>query len=159
MVWRTGFGYDVHAFEAGSYLVLGGCKIPFNHQFKAHSDGDVLLHAICDALLGAAALGDIGRHFPDKDAAYKNIDSGILLKKSCKKIRKKGYQIENIDSTVVIQDPRLSSHIPDMCNHIARMCSISVDQVSVKATTTEGLGFTGLGEGAAAYANVMLKRG
>lgn len=154
---RVGFGYDVHAFETGDHLVLGGVKIPFNKKFKAHSDGDVLLHSICDAMLGAAALGDIGKHFPDTDSAYHNIDSRKLLEECMRLVREQGFELVNLDATIALQKPKLMPHISAMRNNIAESCKVDIDQVSVKATTTEKLGFVGEEKGAEAYAVVMLQ--
>jgi len=153
---RVGQGYDVHDFCAGNHIVLGGVTIPHNKAFKAHSDGDVLLHALCDALLGALALGDIGQHFPDTAAEFENIDSRILLKHVYQLITDKGWMIANIDSTIIAQSPKLSAHIPQMCLNISEDLFIEQDQVSVKATTTEKLGFTGRKEGIAVQIVVLL---
>jgi 2-C-methyl-D-erythritol 2,4-cyclodiphosphate synthase len=153
---RIGFGYDVHAFEPGDNIILGGIKIPFDKAFKAHSDGDVLLHSICDAILGAAALGDIGKHFPDTDPIYHNVSSLKLLDACVKLIKGKGYKIGNIDSTVALQKPKLQEYILQMRESIANCCEINIDEVSVKATTTEKLGFVGEEKGAESYAIVML---
>jgi 2-C-methyl-D-erythritol 2,4-cyclodiphosphate synthase len=153
---RIGHGYDVHAFTDGDHLVLGGVKIPHTHAFKAHSDGDVLLHAICDALLGALALGDIGQHFPDTAAAYANIDSRILLRHVYGLVRAKGYAVINLDSTIIAQSPKMMPHILAMRAHLAADLSCALDQVNVKATTTEKLGFAGRKEGIAAHAVVLL---
>lgn len=153
---RIGHGYDVHAFTAGDYLVLGGVKIPHTHAFKAHSDGDVLLHAICDALLGALALGDIGQHFPDTAAEYANIDSRILLRHVVGLVRSQGYGVINLDSTIIAQSPKMSPHILTMREHLAADLGCELNQVNVKATTTEKLGFTGRQEGIAAHAVVLL---
>jgi 2-C-methyl-D-erythritol 2,4-cyclodiphosphate synthase len=155
-MFRTGFGYDVHKLEKGYDLWIGGIKIPFEKGAVGHSDADVLLHAICDALLGALAMGDIGKHFPDTDPKYKGIDSKILLKEVVDLIIKAGYTISNIDSTVALQVPKLRPHIDSMREVIAAICKLNLDQVSVKATTTEELGFVGEGKGIAAYANVLL---
>ncbi|MEA1874144.1 MAG: 2-C-methyl-D-erythritol 2,4-cyclodiphosphate synthase [Bacteroidota bacterium] len=155
---RIGYGYDVHAFEPGTGLILGGVNIPYHKKFKAHSDGDVLLHAICDALLGAAALGDIGKHFPDTDAKYHNISSIILLEKSMALIRQKGYNLQNIDSTIVLQAPKISPFILEIRESIANHAYVPLDAVSVKATTTENLGFVGEEKGAEAHAVVLLKK-
>jgi 2-C-methyl-D-erythritol 2,4-cyclodiphosphate synthase len=152
---RIGQGFDVHAFQPGGRLVLGGVTIPFDRSLEAHSDGDVVLHALCDGLLGAAGLGDIGRHFPPHDASYENIDSRILLRNTCELLLEK-YTVVNVDITVVAQAPRLSAYIDAMCDHISADLQISVSQVNVKATTTEHLGFTGRGEGIAAFAVVLL---
>ncbi len=154
---RIGFGYDVHAFDENRPLVLGGVEVPHTHGLLGHSDADVLLHAICDALLGAAALGDIGRHFPDSSAAYQGISSLILLQRTVVLVRERGFEIENIDSTLVLQKPRLAPHIPRMVENISNTSNISQSRVNVKATTTERLGFTGREEGIAAYAVVLLR--
>lgn len=154
---RIGHGFDVHAFCDGDAIVLGGVKIPYHFSFKAHSDGDVLLHALCDALLGAAALGDIGRHFPDNDARYENINSMLLLKEVYEKVNDAGYELENADITVIAQAPKLSPHIDTMCQNISSTLKVDKDRVNVKATTTEGLGFTGRGDGIAVHAVVLLK--
>ena len=153
---RTGFGYDVHAFAYNRKLVLGGIEVPFEKGLLGHSDADVLLHAICDALLGALALGDIGHHFPDNDPKYKNIDSKILLFKVNELVRSKEFIISNIDSTVVLERPKLKDFIPQIRNSISDILKISVDQVSVKATTSEKMGFVGTEEGVKAYATVLL---
>ncbi|UJS23259.1 2-C-methyl-D-erythritol 2,4-cyclodiphosphate synthase [Thiothrix winogradskyi] len=153
---RIGHGYDVHAFTTGDNLVLGGVSIPHTHAFKAHSDGDVLLHAICDALLGALALGDIGQHFPDTAAEYANIDSRILLRHVVGLVRSKGYGVINLDSTIIAQSPKMAPHILTMREHLAADLSCELGQVNVKATTTEKLGFTGRKEGIAAHAVVLL---
>lgn len=153
---RVGQGFDVHAFGPGDHLVLGGVRIPHDRGFVAHSDGDVLLHALCDALLGAAALGDIGRHFPDTDPAYRGADSRRLLTEVLVRVRQAGWQLVNIDSVIIAQAPKMAPHIPEMRENIARDCGIPVTAVNVKATTTERLGFTGRGEGIAAQAVVLL---
>ncbi|HRJ53762.1 MAG TPA: 2-C-methyl-D-erythritol 2,4-cyclodiphosphate synthase [Candidatus Thiothrix moscowensis] len=153
---RIGHGYDVHAFTEGDHLVLGGVKIPHTHAFKAHSDGDVLLHAICDALLGALALGDIGQHFPDTAAEYANIDSRILLRHVYGLVTSRGYAILNLDSTIIAQSPKMMPHIPAMRTNIAADLACAIGQINVKATTTEKLGFTGRKEGIAAHAVVLL---
>lgn len=153
---RIGHGYDVHAFTDGDHLVLGGVKIPHTHAFKAHSDGDVLLHAICDALLGALALGDIGQHFPDTAAEYANIDSRILLRHVYGLVRSKGYVVVNLDSTVIAQAPKMAPHIIAMRENIAADLGCTLGQVNVKATTTEHLGFAGRKEGIAAHAVILL---
>jgi 2-C-methyl-D-erythritol 2,4-cyclodiphosphate synthase len=154
---RVGFGYDVHAFVEGRPLILGGVEIPHTHGLLGHSDADVLLHAICDALLGAAALGDIGRHFPDSDPAYEGISSLILLQQTGALVKEHGFVIRNMDSTLVLQKPRLAPHIPQMVEHISRVTGVSQSCINVKATTTERLGFTGREEGVAAYAVVLLE--
>lgn len=156
MVYRTGFGYDVHALKEGNKLILGGVEIPHTKGCIAHSDGDVLLHALCDALLGASVLGDIGSHFPDTDDKYKNINSTLLLKQTVQMIKDHGYNIGNVDSTICLQTPKLSKYIPGMRQSIAQNCEINISQVSVKATTTEKLGFIGMEEGVSAYAIVLL---
>lgn len=154
---RIGQGYDVHAFTEGDHLVLGGVKIPYTHAFAAHSDGDVLIHAICDALLGALALGDIGKHFPDTSAAYAKIDSRILLRKVYQLIKEQGYQLVNLDSIIVAQAPKMAPHIEAMRANLAADLACEINQISVKATTTERLGFEGRKEGIAAHAVVLLK--
>ena len=153
---RIGFGYDVHRFADGRDLWLGGIKIPHHKGLDGHSDADVLIHAICDALLGAAALGDIGKHFPDSDASFKGIDSKILLTKTAELISKAGYQIENIDSTIAAQAPKIAPYIETMRTTLATLLDIKPGQVSVKATTTEKLGFEGREEGISAYAIVLV---
>lgn len=154
---RIGHGYDVHKLVEGRDLIIGGVKIPHETGLLGHSDADVLLHAISDALLGAAALGDIGKLFPDNDPAYKGADSLLLLKKVCEKVREAGFEIENIDSTVLAQAPKLRPYIDEMRSRIAEFTGISVDAVSVKATTEEGLGFTGAKQGIAAHAVCLLR--
>ncbi|AKX44170.1 2-C-methyl-D-erythritol 2,4-cyclodiphosphate synthase [Thiopseudomonas alkaliphila] len=153
---RIGQGYDVHRFGAGDHLTIGGVKIPFSHGFVAHSDGDVLLHALCDALLGACALGDIGRHYPDTDPQFKGADSRQLLKDVMSKVRAKGYQVVNLDLTILAQAPKMAPYIERMCQVIASDLALDVTQVNVKATTTESLGFVGRKEGIAAQAIVLL---
>ena len=153
---RIGHGYDVHRFGPGNYVVLGGVNIPFERALEAHSDGDVLIHALCDALLGAAGLGDIGAHFPDTDPANANIDSRLLLRQVVKRLAAAGWQVTNLDTTVVAQEPKLSSHIAAMQVNLAADCNVTAEQVNVKATTTEKLGFAGRGEGIAAHAVVLL---
>ena len=155
-MFRIGHGYDVHALGEGLRLVLGGVEIPHSKGCIAHSDGDVLVHAICDALLGAAALGDIGKHFPDTDAKYKGIESLVLLKQVVELLHKEGYTISNIDSTIAMQRPKLRPHIDLMRERIAAAAGLSVEQVSVKATTTEHLGFEGEEKGVSATAVVLL---
>ncbi len=157
MFMRVGFGYDVHAFVEGRPLVLGGVEIPHTHGLLGHSDADVLLHAIADALLGAAALGDIGRHFPDSDPAYKGISSLLLLERTVELIRREGFSVHNVDSTLVLQKPRLAPYISRMVEQIARVLGLPVSAVNVKATTTEKLGFTGRQEGVAAYAVALIE--
>lgn len=156
---RIGNGYDVHAFTEGNFITLGGEKISYDKAFLAHSDGDVLIHALCDALLGALALGDIGHHFPDNDAKFENIDSRVLLKHVIKIIHEKGYALSNCDCTVVAQAPKLAPYINDMRKNLAEDLAVEIDVVSVKATTTEKLGFAGKSEGIAAYAVVLLAKG
>jgi 2-C-methyl-D-erythritol 2,4-cyclodiphosphate synthase len=154
---RVGFGYDVHPLVEGRPLILGGIKIPYLYGLQGHSDADVLLHAISDALLGAIAEGDIGRHFPDTDPQYKNIRSTILLKKVMTRMREKGFHILNIDATILAQRPKLSDHIPRMVKEIADVLEIETGRVNVKATTSEGLGFAGRGEGISAYAVALVE--
>lgn len=154
---RIGNGYDVHKLVCGRDLIIGGVKIPHEKGLLGHSDADVLLHAISDALLGAAALGDIGRHFPDNKSEFKGIDSRILLRKVVELIHKSGYEIENIDATVIAQAPKLMPYIEDMRRNIADDCGVDISQINVKATTEEGLGFTGNGEGISASAVCLLK--
>lgn len=155
---RVGFGYDVHALTAGRELWLGGIKIEHALGLQGHSDADVLIHAVCDALLGAANLRDIGYHFPDTAGEYKNIDSKILLRDTVRLIRDKGYEIGNIDATVCAERPKLNPHIPAMQQTLASVMGIDPDDVSIKATTTEKLGFTGRHEGMSAYATVLIAR-
>ena len=155
---RIGQGFDVHAFAPGRKLILGGVEISYHLGLLGHSDADVLLHAICDALLGAAALGDIGRHFSDGDPAYKDIDSRVLLRAVAGKIRAREFRIVNIDTTLIAQAPRMAPHIPTMIVNIAADLGLSADAINVKATTTEQLGFTGRGEGIAAQAVCLLER-
>ena len=154
---RIGQGYDVHAFTEGDHLILGGVKIPYSHAFAAHSDGDVLIHAICDALLGALALGDIGQHFPDTAAVYAKIDSRILLRKVQQLIKDQGYQIANLDSIIVAQAPKMAAHMDAMRANLAADLDCELSQISIKATTTERLGFEGRKEGIAAHAVVLLR--
>jgi len=154
---RVGFGYDVHPFVPGRPLILGGIQIPYLFGLKGHSDADALIHAICDALLGAIAEGDIGRHFPDTDPQYRDIKSTLLLKKVLAKVREKGFHLINIDATIVAQKPKLSEYIPRMVKEIANVLEIETERVNVKATTTEGLGFTGREEGIAAYAVALVE--
>lgn len=155
---RIGHGYDVHRFADDRKMFIGGVEIPCEKGLLGHSDADVLLHAICDALLGAAALGDIGKHFPDSDAAFKNIDSKLLLKRTVDLISEKGYKVGNIDCTVVAQKPKLAPYIADMKNCIAGLCNVNTDCVNVKATTEEKLGFTGREEGIAAHAVCIIQK-
>ncbi len=159
MTIRVGHGFDVHAFAEGRRLVIGGVDIPHRRGLAGHSDADVLLHAICDALLGAAGLGDIGRHFPDTDARYRGIDSRELLRHVVGQLRDLGWQIANVDATIIAQAPKMSPHIPAMCAHIAADLGLPAEAVNVKATTTERLGFTGREEGIAAEAVCLIARG
>lgn len=156
MKYRTGIGYDVHAFADNRKLIIGGIEIPHHKGLAGHSDADVLLHAITDALLGALALGDIGKHFPDTDEHFKDVDSAILLKKTYQLIKEKGYKIGNIDSVVVLQKPKLAEYIPQIQEKISSILEADVDQISIKATTTEGLGFIGREEGISAFASVLI---
>ena len=153
---RIGQGMDVHAFEEGSYVTLAGIQIPHTHGLKAHSDGDVVLHALCDALLGALALGDIGQHFPDTDAAFKGADSRNLLKHVYQLIKDRGYVLANADITVACERPKLAVHNLDMRQSIADVMGLDVTQISIKATTTEKLGFTGRQEGILSTATVLM---
>lgn len=159
MAFRIGHGFDVHRFGTGNLLVIGGVRIPFIRAVIAHSDGDVLLHALCDALLGAAGLGDIGRHFPDTDPQYKDADSRTLLRHVAKLVADAGYQVGNVDATIIAQAPKLASHIPAMVENIAADLNVATDMVNVKATTTEKLGALGRIEGIAAEAVVLLEKG
>ena len=156
--YRIGFGYDVHRLEQGYDLWLGGVKIPHEVGLEGHSDADVLLHAISDALLGAAALGDIGKHFPDTDERFAGADSGKLLAEVARLVRAEGYAIGNVDATIVAQAPKLQPYIPMMRDNIAHLLDIPVGDVNVKATTEERLGFTGAGEGMSAYAVAGIER-
>lgn len=158
MNFRIGYGYDVHRLAEGETLWLGGVLVPHHKGTVAHSDGDVLIHALCDAMLGAAKLGDIGRHFPDTSAEYKNIDSKILLVKTNELIAAKGYRVGNLDVTVAAQKPKLKPFIPEMEETLAKLLKIDVDAVSIKATTTEQLGFEGREEGISVHAVVLLEK-
>lgn len=153
---RIGHGYDAHAFAHDRKLVLGGVTIPFERGLAAHSDGDVLIHALCDALLGAAGLGDIGRHFPDTSAQYHNIDSRILLRNVVELIRQQKLGVSNIDITVLAQAPKLAVHVEAMCLNLSEDTALPISRINIKATTTEGMGFIGRQEGIAAYAVVLL---
>lgn len=153
---RIGHGYDVHRFGEGDSIILGGVKIPYHSGFIAHSDGDVLIHALCDAMLGSIAAGDIGQHFPDDDDRYENIDSGILLQACNKLLLEKSFYIVNIDTTIVAQAPKLALHIHAMRQNLAGLLSLDISQINVKATTTEKLGFAGREEGVAVHAVVMV---
>lgn len=155
-MFRMGQGYDVHAFGEGQKIVIGGVVIPHHRGLVAHSDGDVLLHALCDALLGAAALGDIGRHFPDTDASYKGANSRELLRLVVAKLKAEGYRVGNVDMTVIAQKPKMAPHIEHMVENIAADLQVPLNCVNVKATTTEKLGFTGREEGIAAEAVALL---
>jgi 2-C-methyl-D-erythritol 2,4-cyclodiphosphate synthase len=155
---RIGFGVDFHQLVEDRDLWLGGVKIPHTKGALGHSDADVLLHAICDAMLGAACLGDIGVHFPDTDASFKNIDSKILLRKSFELITKQGYSIVNIDSSLCLQEPKIKKYIPEMQTAIAAILSLQSSEVSIKATTTEKMGFVGREEGLVAYATILLQK-
>lgn len=154
---RIGQGYDVHRLEEGLPLIVGGVRIPYPKGLKGHSDADVLLHAVTDALLGAAGEGDIGSHFPDTDERWKGIDSRKLLRQSFERVKKKGYEIGNVDATIIAQKPKMAPYIPEMRRVIAETLDCDPDRVNVKATTTERLGFTGREEGLAALAVVLLK--
>jgi len=158
MAYRIGFGIDFHQLVEDRDLWIGGVKIPHHKGAKGHSDADVLLHAICDAMLGALALGDIGVHFPDTDQAYKNIDSKILLDKTFQLIKAKGYQVVNVDSSLCLEAPKIKPFVSSMQEVIASILNISIDDVSVKATTTEKMGFVGREEGLVAYATVLLEK-
>ena len=153
---RIGHGYDVHRFGEGDHVVLGGVSIAYHQGLVAHSDGAVLIHALCDALLGALALGDIGRHFPDTDAANAGIDSRLLLRQVMVLVAEANYILANADLTIVAEAPRMAGHVQAMCENLAADMGVTHQQVNVKATTTEGLGFTGRGEGIAAHAVVLL---
>jgi 2-C-methyl-D-erythritol 2,4-cyclodiphosphate synthase len=153
---RIGQGFDVHALVPGRKLVIGGVDIPNEKGLAGHSDADVLLHAVCDALLGAACLGDIGRHFPDTDLRYQGADSRMLLREVSRLVQEAGYRTVNIDATIIAEAPKMAPHIPAMVNNIAADLGMSRGQVNIKATTTEGLGYTGRGEGIAAEAVVLL---
>ncbi|MEP5613240.1 MAG: 2-C-methyl-D-erythritol 2,4-cyclodiphosphate synthase [Cyclobacteriaceae bacterium] len=153
---RVGYGYDVHALAEGVDFWLGGIKVPHTHGAFGHSDADVLIHVICDALLGAANMRDIGFHFSDKDPKYKGIDSKILLKEVVDLIVKKGYKIGNVDSTICLEQPKVNPHIPEMKKALADVMNVSEDDISIKATTTEKLGFVGKEEGVAAHAVVLI---
>ena len=155
---RVGHGYDVHRLVEGRALILGGVTVPFDRGLLGHSDADVLTHAVMDALLGAAALGDIGKLFPDSDAAYAGADSITLLERVTALLREHGWQVGNVDATVVAQAPKLAPYVPDMRRRLAEAMGLDVDCVSVKATTEERLGFTGSGEGMAAHAVALIER-
>ena len=154
---RIGHGYDVHKFEAGDHLVIGGVKIPYDYGMEAHSDGDVLIHAVCDALLGAAGLGDIGRHFPDSSDEFKDIDSRVLLRRVVMQLQKRTLVVTSLDVTLVAQSPKMASYIEQMRYHLAHDLALDSGRINIKATTTEHLGFTGRGEGIACYALTLLR--
>ena len=158
MKMRVGFGFDVHQLKEGLDFWLGGIVVPHSKGGLGHSDADVLIHTICDALLGAANMGDIGKHFPDTDVEYKGIDSKILLKKVVKLISDKGYSINNIDSTICLQKPKIGSYIPKMQKVLASCMKIDIEDISIKATTTEKLSFVGREEGVSAYATVLIQK-
>ena len=158
MSFRIGYGYDVHQLAEGEDLVIGGVVVPHEKGSVGHSDADVLLHVICDALLGALAMGDIGTHFPDTDPAYKGIDSKILLRDTWAMVEEKGYVLSNVDCTVCLQRPKLKPHVSAMRSCVADILGVDVDQVGIKATTTEKLGFVGLEQGVSAHAVVLLER-
>lgn len=155
-IFRTGFGFDVHAFVEGRKLIIGGVQIPSGKGLIGHSDADVLLHAICDALLGALALGDIGTHFPNTDAKWKDSDSTILLKHSYNLVKKNGYVLSNIDCVLAMESPKIAPYVEQIKNRIAEILESDINQISVKATTTEKLGFIGRTEGVASFATVLL---
>jgi 2-C-methyl-D-erythritol 2,4-cyclodiphosphate synthase len=157
--FRIGHGFDVHALVEGRKCIIGGVDIPFERGLAGHSDADVLLHAICDALLGAAGLGDIGRHFPDTDKTYAGIDSRILLRRVVGQLKERAWQVGNVDATIIAQAPKMAPYIARMTAHIADDLGVSLDRVNVKATTTEKLGFPGRGEGIAAEAVCLIVRG
>ncbi len=156
--FRIGFGYDVHQLKEGRKMFLGGVEIPFTKGFFGHSDADILLHAICDALLGALALGDIGKHFPDTDNSYKNYDSKNFLKQVYVLIKEKGYKLGNLDCTIILQKPKIAPFVDEMVKTIAAILECNIDQVSIKATTPEKMGFVGREEGAEAYSVVLLSK-
>lgn len=155
---RVGQGYDVHRFNEGDHIILGGVKIDYEQGLEAHSDGDVVLHALSDALLGAAALGDIGKHFPDTDPEFKGADSRVLLRHVYRIVQDKGYQLVNADMTIIAQAPKMAPHIAAMCSNIADDLNVAIDCINVKATTTEKLGFEGRKEGIAVQAIVLIEK-
>lgn len=155
---RVGFGYDMHRLEENRELWMGGIKIPFEKGLQGHSDADVLIHAICDAMLGAANLRDIGFHFPDTSATYENIDSKILLFKTLNLLKEKGFTLGNIDATICAERPKLNPHIPDMQKKLSEILKMDVDDISIKATTSEKMGFVGREEGITAYAVVLIEK-
>ncbi|TAL51693.1 MAG: 2-C-methyl-D-erythritol 2,4-cyclodiphosphate synthase [Methylovulum sp.] len=154
---KVGQGYDVHRFSAGNHIILGGVKIAYEQGLEAHSDGDVVLHALCDALLGATALGDIGKHFPDTDPEFKGADSRVLLRHVYRIVQDKGYRLVNADMTIIAQAPKMAPHIAAMCGNIAEDLQVDIDCINVKATTTEKLGFEGRKEGIAVQAVVLIE--
>ncbi len=156
MTIRIGTGFDVHAFCAGDFITLGGIQIPFTQAFAAHSDGDVLIHALVDALLGALALGDIGQHFPPNDSRWKNCDSSVFLKHAMDLITEQGYRVNNIDCTIICEQPKMQPHIVAMREKLAVVMNLKMNQISIKATTTEKLGFCGRGEGVAVQCSCLL---
>lgn len=156
--FRTGFGFDVHAFVEGRKLIIGGVEIPFDKGLEGHSDADVLLHAICDAMLGALALGDIGIHFPNTDESWKDADSSLLLKRVNELINSKGYELGNLDCVLAMEKPKISPYVEQIRNQISELLNADADQVSIKATTTEKLGFVGRTEGVVAFATVLLTK-
>lgn len=158
MSYRIGFGIDFHQLAEGRKLMIGGVEVPHHKGSVGHSDADVLLHAICDAMLGAACLGDIGVHFPDTDQSYKNIDSKILLQKTVDLVRAEGYTLVNIDASLCLELPKIKPHVPQMQSIIAGITGLTVKDVSIKATTTERMGFVGREEGLVAYASILLQR-
>ena len=155
---RVGMGYDVHRFKEGGDVILGGVKIDYERGLDAHSDGDVVLHALCDALLGAAALGDIGKHFPDTDPEFKGADSRVLLRHVYRIVQNNGYQLVNADMTIIAQAPKMAPYITEMCSNIADDLNVDIDCINVKATTTEKLGFEGRKEGIAVQAIVLIEK-
>jgi 2-C-methyl-D-erythritol 2,4-cyclodiphosphate synthase len=155
---RIGHGYDAHRFQAGEGVILGGIKIPFDQSLAAHSDGDVLLHAICDALLGAAALGDIGRHFPDSNVEFKGVDSRVFLREISRMLSEARMKVVNVDATLIAERPKIASYVETMRANIAADLGISIGQINVKGTTTEKMGFTGRGEGIAADAVALIEQ-
>lgn len=155
---RIGFGFDAHKFKEGRKLIVGGVEIPHEKGLSGHSDADVLTHAICDALLGALALGDIGKHFPDSDPKWKGVSSLLLLEKTLVMLKEKKYEIINIDNTIVCEKPKIAPHVSAIRDCLSKVTGLEPDYISVKATTTEGMGFTGRGEGIAAYAVVSIHR-
>ena len=153
---RIGNGFDVHAFEEGNFVILGGVKIPHTSKLSGHSDADVLTHAICDAVLGAVALGDIGTYFPDSDPKYKGVSSLVLLKETLRMLEEKNFEIVNIDSTIVCEKPKISPHVSAIRDSLSEVTELNPEYIGVKATTTDGMGFTGREEGIAAYAVVII---